>query len=190
VKSPGIVAVGLALAVALASCTRTVERIVVVTPTPAGTPTLTAEELAYLEAVATVEREATVQARVEARETASAKPTNTPRPTLTPRPPPYKLALISASCTTHSDIGYSECEGFVKNISSQTLEDIQVVVEWVDAGGVPRSSDDALIDYNPLLPGQESPWSTVGDYNPALTRFRVRFTEFFGGTILTRDDRQ
>jgi hypothetical protein len=145
---------------------------------------LTVEESAYLQAVATAEREATAEARVHAMETAAAMPTRTPVP------PPYKLALISASCTRHTDIGYSECEGFVKNISNQTLEDIQVVIEWVDDAGTPRSSDEALIDYNPLLPGQESPWSTFGDYNPALTRFRVRFTEFFGGTILTRDDRQ
>lgn len=183
-------AVGLALVVALVACTRTVEKVVVVTATPAGTPTLTVEEAAYIQAVATAQREATAEAVVHARETVAAMPTPTRVPTRTPVPPPYKLALISASCTRHADIGYSECEGFVKNISNQTLEDIQVVIEWVDDGGTPRSSDDALIDYNPLLAGQESPWSTVGDYNPALTHFRVRFTEFFGGTILTRDDRQ
>jgi hypothetical protein len=145
---------------------------------------LTVEQAAYLEAVATAEKEAKAQATVQARQTLVAMPTKTPVP------PPYKMALISASCTLESDIGFTECEGFVKNISNQTLEDIQVVIEWVDDAGTPRSSDEALIDYNPLLPGQESPWSTIGDYNPALTRFRVRFTEFFGGTILTRDDRQ
>ena len=44
----GIVAVGLALLVGIVACTRTVEKAVVVTPTPAGTPTSTVAESAYL----------------------------------------------------------------------------------------------------------------------------------------------
>jgi hypothetical protein len=159
---------------------------VVVTATPAGTPTLTAKELAYIEAVTTQQAQQTVAAR----ETKAAQPTSTPRPTSTPKPPPYKLALISASCTRRSDIGFRECEGFVKNVTSQALEDVTVVITWVDENGTPYSTDEALIDYNPILPGQESPWSTVGTDNPALTRFRVEFQELLGGTILTRDDRQ
>lgn len=144
------------------------------------------------------EGRATVEARIHARETAKARPTATPRltrtpaPTTTPRPtiaPPYKLALISASCTTRSDIGFSECEGFVKNISGRSMENVEVVVTWVDQNGTPQSTDEALIDFNPVLPEQESPWSTIGRYNPALTRFRVQFKELLGGSILTRDDR-
>lgn len=174
------------LAAAATACTREVTVTVVVTATPACTPTLTAEELAYVEAVATQQALATMAAE----QTKAARPTSTPRPPPTPKPPPYKLALISASCTNRSDIGFRECEGFVKNVASQALEDIEVVVTWVDEQGTPYSSDDALIDYNPLLPGQESPWTTIGTYNPALTRFRVQFKELLGGTILTRDERQ
>lgn len=171
-----------------AACTREVEKIVVVTATPAGTPTMTAQELAYVEAVATAQSEATVEARVHATETVEARPTKTPRPTRTPKPPPYKLALISSSCV-HS-YGIEECEGFVKNISNEPLESIKVTIIWVDTGGVPRASDWSFVDYDPLLPGQESPWSVFGDYNPELTRYRVQFSAFLGGTILTRDDRQ
>lgn len=182
-KRLGIVAVGLALVVALAACTRTVEKVVVVTPTiPAGTPTLTVEESAYLEAVATAQEEATGQARVHSMETAVAMPTRTPVP------PPYKLALISSSCA-HS-YGFNECKAFVKNITPESLQDVMVVITWVDQNGTPQSADQALIDYNPILSGQESPWSTIGTYNPALTRYRVQFKELLGGTILTRDDRQ
>lgn len=110
-------------------------------------------------------------------------------PTKTPIPPPYELALISGKCTSRSDIGFTECEGFVKNISGKTLENVTVVIEWSDANGTGQASDDALIDYNPILAGQESPWKTIGTYNPALTGFRVTFKELLGGTILTRDDR-
>ncbi len=184
----GIVAVGLALVVGSAACARTVEKVVVVTATPAGTPTFTVEESAYLEATATAEKQATVEARVHARETVAAKPTNTPRPTRTPVPPPYKLALISAAC--NHEYGFIVCEGFVENISGGAMESIEAVALFFDATGTPITSDSALIDYDPLLAGQQSPFSIYGTYNPAITKWRIEFKEFFGGTILTRDDRQ
>jgi hypothetical protein len=154
----------------------------VVEPTPEATPT--AEQTAA----------ATTPPSVELKEPSPVPATipRTPRPSPTPTPTPapkYKLALISAKCTLESDIGFTECEGFVENISGKTVENVEVVIIWVDDDGVPQSSDEALIDYNPILAGQQSPWSTIGTYNPALTRFRVQFKELLGGTILTRDDR-
>jgi hypothetical protein len=184
----GIVAVGLALVLALAACTRTVEKVVLVTASPAGTPTLTVEESAYLEAVATVESEATAEALVHARETVAAMPTGTPRPTLTPVPPPYKLALISAACNREYD--FIVCEGFVQNISGELMESIEAVALFFDDVGTPITSDSALIDYDPLLASQQSPFSIYATYNPAISKWRIEFKEFFGGTILTRDDRQ
>jgi hypothetical protein len=154
--------------------------------TAKASPTLTDAERAYVVAAATAAQEA----RGHAQETFAALPSSTPRPTASPVPPPYKVALISASCTRQSDIGFNECQGFVKNVSGARLENVEVVIEWADANGTLQSSDEALIDYNPILPDQESPWKTIGSYNPALGRFRVRFKDLLGGTILTRDDRQ
>lgn len=112
----------------------------------------------------------------------------TPFPTPTPRPTPTPmLALLSASCS--SRYGFNTCEGAVKNLSDRRLSNVEVVILWSDANGVTQSSDEALIAYNPLLPGQESPWEVVGTTNPALNRYRVQFKELLGGTISTRDDR-
>lgn len=128
--------------------------------------------------------------------TDSPSATHSPRPTRTPAPPtptpepPYKLALVSASCTEQSAIGFITCEGFVKNISRQPIEDIVAVVLFYDADRIPVASDEALISYNPLLPGQTSPFSVIARYNPAIAYWRVEFKEILGGTILTRDDRQ
>ena len=116
--------------------------------------------------------------------TQAAKPTA--RTSSTPRPSGPQLALISASCTHDT---WMKCEGFVKNISGKSLENIEVVILWYDDTGTPVSSDTALIDYDPILAGQQSPWDTFGNYNPAITKFRVEFKEFFGGTIPYRDDR-
>jgi hypothetical protein len=149
----------------------------------ATTPTLTADQIAFVEAVSTQEAEQATASAVPAQQTRAARPTSTPVP------PRYELALISASCTRKSDIGFRECEGYVKNITDEALYDVEAVVTWVDANGTPYSTDEALVDYNPILPGQESPWSTIGTDNPALTRFRVQFRELLGSAILTRDDR-
>ena len=106
----------------------------------------------------------------------------------TPAPTPtMKLALLAGSCT--SEYGFNRCSGSVKNLTEQSLKNIEVVTEWVDANGTVQKSDEAIIKYNPVLPGQDSPWETIGTANPALTKFRVRFKELLGGTIATRDDR-
>jgi hypothetical protein len=136
------------------------------------------------DAEARAEAQRASDASVHAQETAAALSPPTPVA------PTYKLALISGTCTQQSDIGFNRCQGFVKNVSGVSLENVEVVIEWVDSSGIPQSSDDALIDYNPVLSGQESPWNTIGTYNPALRRFRVMFKDLLGGTILTRDDRQ
>ena len=125
--------------------------------------------------------ESAVAAAPTTRPTATAKPA----PTAVPTPP---LTLISATCT-HTSEAFIECEGFVRNVSDRPLEDVLAVIINTDASGVPLSSDDALIDYNPILAGQESPWSVIINYNPAYTQWRVEFSELFGTKIAHTDAR-
>ena len=103
--------------------------------------------------------------------------------------PAYRLALLSFSCTTSSSSRYNTCEGAVTNLTNQSLRNIVAVVTWVDSNGTPQRSDDALIDFNPILAGQTSTWSTIGRANPGLTDSYLNFKELSGGTILTRNDR-
>jgi hypothetical protein len=124
-----------------------------------------------------------IEAAVDAQPTA--RPTVLFQPTATPGP---LLALQSSSCT-RDRFGYMSCEGFVQNISSRPLDGVMTVVIWYDANNVPQSEDTSFVDYQPILPGQSSPWSTFGRANPALNSFRVQFKEFAGGTIRYRDDR-
>jgi hypothetical protein len=124
------------------------------TPT-AIPPTLTAEQVAYTQAVATSEN----QARLDREATVAAQPTSTPVR------PQYELALLARSCTTQADINFTTCEGSVKNLTGSAMAHVEAVVEWsTGAPGttfVAQSSDDALISYDPLLPGQESPWKVI-----------------------------
>jgi hypothetical protein len=105
-----------------------------------------------------------------------------PTPTPTPRPPSQPLILEpGAGCSkAYSFMTY---EGLVTNNTSQPLEDVEAVALYYTDDGTFVKSDSALIDYNPLLPGQSSPFSVISTDNPAITRCRVEFKEFFGGTI-------
>jgi hypothetical protein len=148
----------------------------------AGTPTYTAEQVAYIQTISTQQAQATGAAITAIQATVAARPTSTPIP------PPYKLALISASCNHQYD--WIVCDGFVKNITTSSMKDVEAVAIFTDDAGTSLSSESSLIDYNPILAGQQSPFKIYASYNPAFSKWRIEFKEFFGGTILTRNDRQ
>lgn len=116
---------------------------------------------------------------------AAASPTPAP-----PSTPTYQLALISANGYETEYGGYHIVEGQVKNVSSQPLQNVMAVGIWTDKDGGFIKSDDALIDYNPILPGQTSPFKTMSTGNPAMARYRVEFKTMFGGTLAVDDQRK
>lgn len=83
---------------------------------------------------------------------------------------------------------YAEAKGQVKNISGKSLKSVAAVVTFSDKSGGFITSSDALIDYNPILPGQTSPFSVMETYNPAMRTgtATVAFKFLMGGTIPTR----
>ena len=76
-------------------------------------------------------------------------------------------------------------EGEVRNISGTAIRNVEAVVELRDANSRFVSSATALIEYQPLLPNQSSPFKVIGRHNPAITQFTVSFKELFGGQIST-----
>jgi hypothetical protein len=83
---------------------------------------------------------------------------------------------------------FVEAKGQVKNISGKRLENVQAVVTFNDRSDGFITSSDALIDYNPILPGQTSPFSVIETYNPAMRTgtATVEFKFLMGGTISAR----
>ena len=81
--------------------------------------------------------------------------------------------------------GYAKAEGQVKNISGRKLKNVEALVIWFDNNGNMITSDSSLIEYNPIMPGQTSPFSVMEQYNPAMTKARVEFKYLFGGSIQT-----
>ena len=106
-------------------------------------------------------------------------PCRTPVPTNTPVP--KSLTLLDFRC--YNEYGYAHLEGKVRNNTNMRLENIVAVTSWSTSGGTFISSHDAIIDYNPVMPGQASPFETIGTYNPQMSECSVSFKEFFGGTI-------
>lgn len=95
-----------------------------------------------------------------------------------------KLELVSFRC--YKEHGYFHVSGEVKNISGKSMENVMAVgTSYTETGEMVKSAD-ALIDYNPVLAGQTSPFTVMMTTNPAMSKCKVNFKEFFGGTIPTK----
>lgn len=92
-----------------------------------------------------------------------------------------QLQLMGKSATR--DYDYLTVSGEVKNISNGSMKDVEAIASFYDKDGNFITSSDALIDYNPILPGQTSPFKVMQTYNPAITNWKVTFKYLIGGEI-------
>ena len=106
-----------------------------------------------------------------------------------PPPPAEPLALISMTSETSGGGGYAIVQGEVENISGAALKNVAAVATWYDKDGGFITSDTTLIDYNPILPGQRSPYKVMSRHNPAMAKYGIDFKSLMGGAIRSRDDR-
>jgi len=109
----------------------------------------------------------------------SSVPTASYNTTSAPEEP--KLLLLNSSW--HEGYGYAIVEGEVKNISPENLSNVEVVASFYTADKKFITSTDALIEYNPILPGQTSPFKAMASYNPAMKSASVTFKTLMGRTI-------
>lgn len=101
-----------------------------------------------------------------------------------------RLALLSSRGYESESGGYWYVEGQVRNISAESLERVTAVSTWFTQDGQFITSDNALIDFDPILPGQASPFKTITRGNPSMAKYTLEFKQLLGGTIPHRDDRQ
>lgn len=114
----------------------------------------------------------------------SAENTNTAQNNSATQSPNEILELISFNCYTEHNYFY--VTGEVKNISNKSLESILAVGSAYTVEDEFVKSADALIDYNPILAGQTSPFTVMIRSNPEIKKCKVEFKEFWGGTIPTK----
>lgn len=80
---------------------------------------------------------------------------------------------------------YVAAEGQVTNMSSRSLEHVEAVVTFKTETGEFITSESALIEFDPLLPGQTSPWRVLATWNPRMSKAHVEFKHLLGGRIET-----
>ncbi len=73
--------------------------------------------------------------------------------------------------------------GEVKNISSTPIENVLAVGEFRTSAGELVKAEDALLDYNPILAGQTSPFKAGGTDNPEIKSCNLSFRSLFGGAV-------
>lgn len=95
------------------------------------------------------------------------------------------LELLSHHGTR--EYGYLIVEGQVRNATAEKLNGIEAVAEAYDASGQFVTSDSALVEYNPLMPGQTSPFKVMIRDNPLIKNYRVNFKEILGGIVPSKD---
>jgi len=83
----------------------------------------------------------------------------------------------------YEDYGYVKAEGQIKNISGRKLERVQALITWYDANGNMITSDRSYIEYNPVMPGQKSPFKVIERFNPLMKKASIDFVTWGGQSI-------
>jgi hypothetical protein len=91
------------------------------------------------------------------------------------------VAVVSSKVTCNPD--FCTGVGKVKNVSLQSLSNVEVHVNGLDSSGNTVTQNDAMIDYNPILPNETSSFQVVFQVNPALKGVKFSFHYLDGGLI-------
>ncbi|MFC1955016.1 FxLYD domain-containing protein [Chloroflexota bacterium] len=97
--------------------------------------------------------------------------------------PGYKLQCLSWA--NYTEYGYIHVVGEVNNISDSKLENVTAVVNFRTEDGTLVKTEEALIDYNPLMPGQTSSFEVLTTENPAVKKLGLNFKHLLGEKIPT-----
>ena len=99
------------------------------------------------------------------------------------------LDLLASNPQRSSD-SHIRVEGQVQNVSSDALRGVIAVTTWYDKAGTFITSDKAVIDFDPIMPGQKSPFMTISTWNPQMQRYSVEFQRFGGASVGFTDKRK
>ena len=115
------------------------------------------------------------------RTTSSSSSTASSSPAPVAQPTGPLLEVQSWRC--EKEYSYIFVRGEVKNISSQPLKNVVAVGEFRTKSGELVKSETALLEYNPILAGQTSPFRAGGTDNPQIGNCGLSFKYLFGGTV-------
>lgn len=101
-----------------------------------------------------------------------------------PVEPEYLLELKSYKC--YEEYGYFQITGEVTNISDRSISNVEAIGGAYTKEGEFVKSDSALIEYNPIMPGQTSPFKVMTTMNPLISKCNIDFKSLMGGSIATK----
>jgi hypothetical protein len=114
----------------------------------------------------------------------------TPNVPITSLPSPSRHVLeLRSALMRQSSRSHMTVEGEVVNVSDESLRHVAVVITWRDANAKFITSDKVLVEYNPILPGQTSPFKVISTLNPEMKTFDIHFRTLSGPDLPTRDAR-
>lgn len=115
--------------------------------------------------------------------TSSSQRSPSPSASQQAQPAPAVTLKLLGLHTSRTSEHYVTTQGQVRNISGGSLKNVLAVVTYYDGSGSFISTDNALVDYNPLLPGQTTTFSVMAPYNPAMKSSSIAFA-FLGGSAI------
>lgn len=101
-----------------------------------------------------------------------------------------KAKLVLINSTWSSAHGYVTVEGQVGNISGRKIQNVEALAQFYTEEKTFITSDSALVEYNPLMPGQISPFKIITTHNPLMKTSSISFKLIFGETLdyVTKDE--
>ena len=91
------------------------------------------------------------------------------------------VQLTGLSC--YFNAGYINVQGQVKNVTDYPVDDLEAIAVFKTGTGTFVDSSSALVEYQPLLPGQTSPFKVLKTINPAIDSAELDFKLFSGETV-------
>ena len=93
------------------------------------------------------------------------------------------LPLMLEDWSFQTESNFVTAIGRVTNMTDLPMENVQVVIQFFTSDGAFVKSGDALVEFNPILSGQTSPFTVIVSGNPEIATGTISFKTLFGGTI-------
>lgn len=86
---------------------------------------------------------------------------------------PPVVTIVALTCMKLPRAGEIEVQGEVQNVSSQPIKLLILSAVFDGPAGQFVSTSDLPVEFDPVMPGQVSPFDGYGDYNPIVRTVKV-----------------
>lgn len=97
--------------------------------------------------------------------------------------PPPAVAIVAVTCMKLPHAGEIEVQGEIRNTSSQPIKELILSAVFNGPAGQFVSTSDLQVEFDPVMPGQVSPFDGFGDYNPIVRIVKVTPALMLGASL-------